>query len=260
MPRGGRQPGAVLRQYYAELTSSPHLPMRTSSTLSQKPKGPEAYRNINQPELGLVNHKPNSDWEFQVASKVQACLDEMQVQWTSLDIVLIGKVGASSNIERLSSLSTANTPVARPLGASMVSKTLVSLTFTTTNDSRISSWTPCRNSRSLVIRSAGPQLLPPQAVLSSDPTAGVRHPRTHSGSTSLPSPRCLPAKHDVERQVRTQENKPASFQRPPPQRQDPDSVCIFFVNTPLGAGSLPRRCIPTPRAAPPSSSLRIIIS
>ncbi len=147
-PRGGRQPGVVLRQYYAELTSSPHLPVRTSSTLlSQKPKGPEAYRNINQPELGLVNYKLNSDWEFQVAPKVQACLDEMQVQWTSLDIVLIGKVGASSTIERLPSLSTANTPVARPLGASMVSKTLVSLTFTTTHDSRISSWTPCRNSR-----------------------------------------------------------------------------------------------------------------
>jgi hypothetical protein len=59
-PRGGRRPGVVLRQYYAELTSSLHLPVRTSSTLlSQKPKGPEAYRNINQPELGLVNHKLN---------------------------------------------------------------------------------------------------------------------------------------------------------------------------------------------------------
>ena len=209
-----RLPEMEATQYYAGLPSSPRLLARTSSTLWQKPTGPEAYRKIKQ--LGVVvNHELNGVWEFKVAPKVQDCLDEMQVLWTSLDIVRICEVGGPSTVTlwigvKPKSLDDkdANTAAFRCLD--------VLKAFRITDvDVEIR--------ESLVIRSAGPQLLPP--VLSSDPTAEVSHPLTHALGlhiTPLDAPFTagtggffmtlggntkplflVTARHDVERQVRT---------------------------------------------------------
>jgi hypothetical protein len=43
-----------------------------------------SYRQLKQLRV-LVNHKFNI-WENEVAPKVLACLDELNVEWTSLDI------------------------------------------------------------------------------------------------------------------------------------------------------------------------------
>ncbi|KAI0085894.1 hypothetical protein BDY19DRAFT_963551 [Irpex rosettiformis] len=77
--------------YYRGLPSQPRLLARTGSIAWEIPKGP--WETPNSKELSVVvNHKLNSTWEFEVAPKVQACLDEMQVRWTSLDIVRISEV------------------------------------------------------------------------------------------------------------------------------------------------------------------------
>ncbi|KAN0072157.1 hypothetical protein V8E54_009886 [Elaphomyces granulatus] len=156
-------------QYYAGLPSSPRLLARTSSTLWQKSEGPEAYRKIKQ--LGVVvNHKLNSVWEFEVAPKAQACLDKMQVLWTSLDIVRIGEVGVPSTITLWIGVKPKSLDGEHANIAAFRCLDVLKVFGITDVDVEIR--------ESLVIRSAGPQLLPP--VLSSNPTAEVRHPLTHA--------------------------------------------------------------------------------
>lgn len=61
---------------------------------------PRTWRHVTSPSSsGLssdVNHKLNTDWEDNVALKVHACLDGLEVEWTSTDVVHIGEVGESS--------------------------------------------------------------------------------------------------------------------------------------------------------------------
>ncbi|RDB23489.1 hypothetical protein Hypma_008958 [Hypsizygus marmoreus] len=81
--------------YYAGLPSSPRLLARTSKNPWEEPKGPEAYRKLKQ--LGVVfDHKINTVWEDKVAPEIFARLSEMEVEWTSIDVVRIGQVGESS--------------------------------------------------------------------------------------------------------------------------------------------------------------------
>ncbi|KAK0497707.1 hypothetical protein EDD18DRAFT_1009582, partial [Armillaria luteobubalina] len=77
-------------QYYAGLPSSPVLLARTSIDPWRKPEDLEAWLSSD------VNHKLNTDWEDNVALKVHACLDGLEVEWTSTDVVHIGEVGESS--------------------------------------------------------------------------------------------------------------------------------------------------------------------
>jgi len=78
--------------YYAGLPSRPRLVARTSTTPWKMPSGPEAYHVAKQ--LGVVGkHKLNTVWEDSVAPKVFACLDEMGVNWTSINVVRIGAIG-----------------------------------------------------------------------------------------------------------------------------------------------------------------------
>ncbi|KAK7447030.1 hypothetical protein VKT23_014243 [Stygiomarasmius scandens] len=81
--------------YYAGLPSSPVLVARTDAPW-KAPTGPEAYRVIR--ELRPVgNHalKLHEVWEDNLAFKLHALLDSMQVKWTSTDVVRIGNVDES---------------------------------------------------------------------------------------------------------------------------------------------------------------------
>jgi hypothetical protein len=83
--------------YYAGLPSAPVLVARTGTTPWEAPTGPEAYRKLK--ELRVVgNHAPNlkEAWEGDLAPKLRALLDSMEVKWTSIDIVRIGNAGESS--------------------------------------------------------------------------------------------------------------------------------------------------------------------
>ncbi len=78
--------------YYAGLPSAPILVARTSTTPWKAPTGPEAYHRLK--ELRVVGeHALNSVWGDDLGVKVSSLLDEMNVKWTSLDIVRIGYCG-----------------------------------------------------------------------------------------------------------------------------------------------------------------------
>jgi hypothetical protein len=81
--------------YYFGLPSRPALVARTSTTPWVVPTGAYAYPEPK--ELRVVgNHALNEVWEDNLALKVHALLDSMQVKWTSTDVVRIGIVGESS--------------------------------------------------------------------------------------------------------------------------------------------------------------------
>ena len=83
------------RFYYAGLPSSPVLVARTGTTRWKAPTGPEAYRKLK--DLRVVgNHALKEVWEDNLALKLHALLDSMEVKWTSTDVVRIGNVGESS--------------------------------------------------------------------------------------------------------------------------------------------------------------------
>ncbi len=82
------------KYYYVGLPSSPRLVARTSPTPWVLPTG---WGEPRDKQLGVVvNHKLNTIWEFDVAPKILACLDDMGVLWTSADVVRIGLVVNSS--------------------------------------------------------------------------------------------------------------------------------------------------------------------
>ncbi|KAH8111885.1 hypothetical protein DFH11DRAFT_1546184 [Phellopilus nigrolimitatus] len=74
--------------YYAGLPSNPLLVARTGSAW-EAPRGPEAYPV--RKELRPVGNHPLADvWEDNLALKLHALLDSMDVEWTSTDVVRIG--------------------------------------------------------------------------------------------------------------------------------------------------------------------------
>ncbi|KAH8111892.1 hypothetical protein DFH11DRAFT_1707064, partial [Phellopilus nigrolimitatus] len=74
--------------YYAGLPSRPLLVARTG-TPWEAPRGPEAYPV--RKELRPVGNHPLADvWEDNLALKLHALLDSMDVEWTSTDVVRIG--------------------------------------------------------------------------------------------------------------------------------------------------------------------------
>ncbi|TFY61336.1 hypothetical protein EVG20_g7095 [Dentipellis fragilis] len=78
--------------YYAGLPSSPRLVYRTGSTPWTAPSGLEAFRVLKElrPVFG---HKINTVWEEHLANKVIGCLNSVNVEWTSIDIVRFAVVG-----------------------------------------------------------------------------------------------------------------------------------------------------------------------
>ena len=87
--------GMEAKFYYAGLPSAPRLVARTGTTSWEASTGPEAYREVK--ELRPVgNHALTGVWNSNLAPKVFVLLDSMEVKWTSIDIVRIGKSGESS--------------------------------------------------------------------------------------------------------------------------------------------------------------------
>ena len=77
------------RIYYYGLPSRPRLVARTGSATWKEPTGPEAYPVIK--EFNVVgNHALTEVWEDNLAIKLHALLDSMEVKWTSTDVVRIG--------------------------------------------------------------------------------------------------------------------------------------------------------------------------
>ncbi|THU82253.1 hypothetical protein K435DRAFT_844458 [Dendrothele bispora CBS 962.96] len=75
--------------YYAGLPSAPVLVARTSTAPWRAPINPEAY--IRRKELRPVgNHAIVEVWEDNLAFKIHALLNSMNVMWTSTDVVRIG--------------------------------------------------------------------------------------------------------------------------------------------------------------------------
>ena len=170
--------------YYAGLPSSPPLLARTSINLWEKPKGPEAYRQLKQ--LGVVvNHKLNTIWEDKVAPKVHACLDKMAIRWTSTDVVRLGIVGESP-APIILWIGVAPEPLldAEDANAAAFGCLDVLKGFNITD-------VQVELRESFVTRFACPKLLPP--ALSANPTAAVRHPLTHALGLSI-SAQAMPFK------------------------------------------------------------------
>ena len=83
------------KYYYAGLPSSPRLVAHTSTTPWVAPTGMEAYRRLK--ELRIVgSHALKEVWENNLALKLHAFLDSMEIKWTSTDFVHIANVGESS--------------------------------------------------------------------------------------------------------------------------------------------------------------------
>jgi hypothetical protein len=162
--------------YYAGLPSGPVLVARTGTTPWEAPTGPEAYRKIR--ELRAVgDHALTKVWEDNLALKVHALLDEMEVKWTSTDVVRIGTIRESS------------APVVLWIGVMPASLS---------GDDGVVVASRCREilveydiadvdveiRESVVTRLAGPKLLTPAS--SFNPTVALREPLT----TTLGLPIC----------------------------------------------------------------------
>lgn len=165
---------AEAENYYAGLPSSPRLVARTSTTPwngYMKPK-----------QLGVVtDHKLNTVWEDNVAFRIHTCLDEMGVQWTSTDVVLIGVVGESAPVVLWIGVSPQT--LASEDGNTAASKCLGILKEFEINDVHV------EIRESSVIRYAGPKLLAP--VFDNNPTVAVRQPLTHALGLPI-SPEAFP--------------------------------------------------------------------
>ncbi|KAH9986587.1 hypothetical protein BJV77DRAFT_965122 [Russula vinacea] len=159
--------------YYSGLPSGPVLVARTGATLWKAPTGPEAYRVIR--ELRAVgNHALKQVWEDDLALKLHAILNSMEVKWTSTDVVRIANEGESSAPVILwigvipKSLSGDDGVIV----ASKCRELLVEFNITDVDvEIRESVVT-----RSANLRSAGPRLLDLDPYSYCDPTLGVREP------------------------------------------------------------------------------------
>ncbi|KAJ1301764.1 hypothetical protein OPQ81_008993 [Rhizoctonia solani] len=154
--------------YYAGLPSNPKLVARTGETPWKPPTGPEAYRVIK--ELRTVgNHALLKVWEDKLALDIHKVLDMMEVNWTSTDVVRIGKAGESLPPVVLwigvvpGSLSTNDGFIV----ASQCRECLEAFNITDVE---------VEIRESVVTCLAGPKLL--EATYSSDPTVEIREPLT----------------------------------------------------------------------------------
>ena len=154
--------------FYYGLPSGPVLVARTGATLWKAPTGPEAYRVIR--ELRAVgNHALEEVWEDNLALKLHALLNSMEVKWTSTDVVRIANEGESSAPVILwigvipNSLSGDNGVVV----ASKCRELLVEFNIADVD---------VEIRESVVTRSAGPRLLDLDPYCYYDPTLGVREP------------------------------------------------------------------------------------
>jgi hypothetical protein len=82
-----RKPNSTI--YYHGLYSGTILIARTSLTLWETPRGPEEY--LKPKKLRIVRtHEIEDIWEDNVAPKVHAILDALEIEWFSIDVVRIG--------------------------------------------------------------------------------------------------------------------------------------------------------------------------
>ncbi|TFY70698.1 hypothetical protein EVG20_g2313 [Dentipellis fragilis] len=75
--------------YYAGLPSGPRLVARSGTVSWSEPTGMEAYRVIRMLHP-VGDHAVKEVWEDNLALKLHALLDSMEVKWTSTDVVRIG--------------------------------------------------------------------------------------------------------------------------------------------------------------------------
>ncbi|KAF8162649.1 hypothetical protein B0H34DRAFT_794449 [Crassisporium funariophilum] len=73
--------------YYSGISPSPPKPVYRTGLLTTpwvKPKGPEAYRKLEQ-VCGVFNHRLNDVWE-DLGSQVRDLLNVQRISWTSIDV------------------------------------------------------------------------------------------------------------------------------------------------------------------------------
>ncbi|KAH7911003.1 hypothetical protein BJ138DRAFT_1187026, partial [Hygrophoropsis aurantiaca] len=181
------------RTYYAGLPSAPILVARTSRSAWKRPTGPEAY-TVRKELRTVGNRAPalKAAWESAaggegqgIARRLHALLDTMHVQWTSTDVVRI--VESSYQQTPSPEYDSANAPVVlwvgvRPAslsgaeGAVVAARCRALLVEAGVGDVEV------EIRESVVVRSAGPKLLPsvssPSPSFSFDPTVDVREPLT----------------------------------------------------------------------------------
>lgn len=155
--------------YYSGLPSSPRLLGRTGPPWVE-PSGLEAYRKLKQLSV-VTDHELNDSWEYTVAPKVIACLDNLKVLWTSLDVVRIGVVGETFAPVVLW-VGVTPKSLASEDAKTVAFECLEVLTGFGITDVEV------ELRESSVIRSAGPKLLP--SVYPSNPIVEVNHPLTHA--------------------------------------------------------------------------------
>jgi hypothetical protein len=80
------------KYYYSGLPSAPVLVARTGTTPWEAPIGSEGLKELR----AVGKHVLEEVWEDNLAFKLHALLDLMDVKWTSTDVVRIGKTGSSS--------------------------------------------------------------------------------------------------------------------------------------------------------------------
>jgi hypothetical protein len=161
--------------YYAGLPSWPILVARTGARW-KAPTGPEAY--LKRRDLRVVgNHALKEVWEDDLALKLHALLDSMEVKWTSTDVVRIGIVRESSAPVILW-IGVVPASLSGHDGAIVAFKCRELLVEYDIADVDV------EIRESVVTRTAGPKLLAP--FYSFDRPAGIREPIT----TTLGLPIC----------------------------------------------------------------------
>ncbi|KAI0086259.1 hypothetical protein BDY19DRAFT_962251 [Irpex rosettiformis] len=163
--------------YYARLPSNPRLVARTGSkTWGESKDG--CFRGPGTKELSVVvNHKLNTIWEFQVAPKVQACLNELRVRWTSLDVVRISEIEDSRMTAIVLWIGVKPNSIDGDHARVSVFRCLDVLKEFDIDDVEV------EMRESLVFRSAGlGKLFQPiySSFLTRDPISDIEHPFTHS--------------------------------------------------------------------------------
>ncbi|KAK0214044.1 hypothetical protein IW262DRAFT_1408250 [Armillaria fumosa] len=162
-------PSMEAKYYYAGLPSSPVLVARTSTSPWAMPKGLEAYHEPKQ-LYPVFNHTLNTVWDGLLARRVHACLDELDVNWTSTDIVRIGKPPAFAPV--ILWIGVVPNSLSGEDGYTTVFRCREVLREFDITDVEI------EIRESSVIRSAGPKLLEP--VSFRHPIADVQGPLTHA--------------------------------------------------------------------------------
>ncbi|KAK0214038.1 hypothetical protein IW262DRAFT_292361 [Armillaria fumosa] len=162
-------PSMEAKYYYAGLPSSPILVARTSTSPWVMPKGLEAYHEQKQ-LYPVFNHKLNTLWDGDLARKVHACLDELDVNWTSTDVVRIGRLPASAPV--ILWIGVVPKSLSGEDGSTVACRCREVLREFDITDVEV------EIRESSVIRSAGPKLLEP--VPFRHPIADVQGPLTHA--------------------------------------------------------------------------------